>query len=84
MGPVEKEVRAANEANGDKSGRFSARGNRRYPSRSSRRRYYGGGGRRYYGGGGGGSSGFRYPQMPDAQGLNSSLWSHTKSTGSFS
>lgn len=75
MGPVEKEVRAANEANGDKSGRFSARGNRRYPSRSSRRRYYGGGGRRYYGGGGGGSSGFRYPQMPDAQGLDSSLWS---------
>lgn len=47
--------------------------------RSNRRSYYsrggGGGYRRSYGGGGGGSSGFRYPQMPDAQGLSSSLWS---------
>lgn len=76
MGPVEKRVRAENEENGDKSG-FYAMGNRRYPrsSRGRRRRGGSGGYRRYYGGGGGGSSGFRYPQMPDAQGLSSSLWS---------
>ena len=72
MGPVEKATRAANEENGDKSGRFYARGNRRYSSRSSRRYSRGGGGyRRSYGGGGG----FRYTDMPQAQGLSSSLWS---------
>jgi hypothetical protein len=59
----------------DKNYRGGRRSNRR--SYYSRRRYYGGGGGYYGGGGGGGGSYFANVQMPDARGMNSSLWNNT-------
>ena len=65
MSELEKQVRAANDANGDSSG---GRGRRSYNNRrSSGRRGYS---RRYYGGGGGGGGGNYYAPQVEGRGLS--------------
>jgi len=72
MSELEKQVRAANEANGDSSGRGgrSYRGRGYTNRRSSGRRGYS---RRGYGGGGGGGGGGTY-NVPDVYGKGLSEW----------